>query len=226
MSRIVSFALGADGPSEGYCRAAWTAVCRSQAVLEMDMAGSVTWANEHFLRLVGYSLADMLGRHHRLLCFDDEAASKEYRAFWERLGAGRYEQGEFRRRRRDGSELWLQASYNPLFDADGEPQRVLKVATDITRQVLLERDAQRYQTVLQERSADLERSVAGLTAIVGAVSKIADQTSLLALNAGIEAVRAGEAGRGFAVVAAEVKKLARDTRVATERAKTLVGPLA
>jgi methyl-accepting chemotaxis protein len=216
------------GPGNGYCRAAWLAVCRSQAVIEFAMDGTISWANEPFLSLIGYRLDQIVGQHHRMLCFPEHAASAEYRAFWARLGAGEFERGSYARRRQDGSEIWLQATYNPIFDAAGTARRVLKVATDVTRQVELERAVQAHldasqlsQGVLRERGADLERTMEELSVIVRSISQIAQQTNLLALNAAIEAARAGDAGRGFAVVAGEVKKLAGMTRAATQRAAAL-----
>lgn len=67
--------------SDGYCRAAWNAVCRSQAVIEFDMSGVITWANKHFLELVGYQLRQLVGQHHRILCTNEFAASSSYAAF-------------------------------------------------------------------------------------------------------------------------------------------------
>ena len=200
-----------QGPSDGYCRAAWMAVCRSQAVAEFDMAGGITWANERFLALVGYQLCDIVGRHHRLLCEKEHAASAEYETLWHTLRRGEFAQGEYRRRRADGSELCLQATYNPIFDRDGIAQRVLKIATDVTRQVQLER-------ALASNGAALQETVDELNSVVDAITSIATKTKLLALNATIEAARAGDAGRGFAVVASEVKKLSGDTKLATQRA--------
>ena len=202
-------------PSDGYCRAAWDAVCRSQAVIEFDTTGVITWANDRFLSLIGYGLADLVGKHHRMLCEDDYAASPEYQRFWDLLRRGEFEQGEFARRRADGTEIWLQASYNPIFDQDGVIRRVLKVATDVTRQVVLERALQANHLALQETMIELGD-------IVSAITGIAGQTNLLALNATIEAARAGDAGRGFAVVAAEVKKLSGDTKAATQRASDML----
>jgi len=203
-------------PSNGYCRAAWNAVCRSQAVVEFDTTGTITWANDRFLALMGYDLSELIGQHHRVLCDAEYAASPRYTEFWGQLLRGEFEQGEFQRRRADGSEVWLQASYNPIFDDSGFAQRFLKIAVDVTRQVRLERELQANQTAMQA-------TIDELGSIVTAITAIARQTNLLALNASIEAARAGDMGRGFAIVASEVKKLSGDTKAATERAQNMLG---
>lgn len=164
---------------------------------------------------MGYRLADLVGQHHRVLCDPEYAASAEYEQFWHMLRQGEFEQGEFPRRRADGSEVWMQASYNPIFDREGVIRRVLKVAADVTRQILLERALQANQMAMQGTMGELGE-------IVTAINGIAGQTNLLALNATIEAARAGDAGRGFAVVASEVKKLSSDTRAATQRASDML----
>jgi methyl-accepting chemotaxis protein len=201
--------------SNEYCRAAWEAICRSQAVIEFDDSGVITWANEQFLSLMGYRLAELVGQHHQIICDPGYAASVEYEQFWDLLRQGEFEQGEFLRRRADGSEIWMQASYNPIFDQAGVVQRVLKVATDVTRQVLLER-------ALKANQAAMHGTMVELGNIVAAINEIAGQTNLLALNAAIEAARAGEAGRGFAVVASEVKSLSGATQSATDRASNML----
>lgn len=122
-----------QAPSDGYCRAAWQAVCRFQAVIEFDLSGIITWANERFMLLMGYDLSALNDHHHRKLCDPVYAASAEYAQFWETFRAGEFEQGKFSRLRADGSEIWMQAGYNPIFNADGVIQRVLKIASDVSR---------------------------------------------------------------------------------------------
>lgn len=204
-------------------------MCRSQAVIEFTIEGQITWANDLFLQIVGYRSEELVGRHHRLLCLDGQADTPAYTAFSRKLASGTFDQGEYQSRSARGEEVWLQATYTPVLNAGGQPERVLKIATDITRRVILEREVKAHLTqsrvsgaTLTERGAALKETMAQVAEIVSAISSIAKQTNLLALNATLEAVRAGDAGRGFAVVASEVKKLARDTHDAAGRAALLV----
>ena len=113
--------------------AALDAIQRTQAVVEFDMQGHVLHANQNFLDAMGYTLGEIVGRHHRLFCAADYVASEAYAAFWETLGSGHPSQGEFMRLGRDGVPVWLQASYNPVFDGEGRPAKVIKFATNITQ---------------------------------------------------------------------------------------------
>lgn len=108
------------------------AIDRSQAVIEFDLAGTILSANENFLDLMGYRMEDIRGLHHRTFVAPEQAGSAEYQAFWERLGRGEFSSGEYRRIGRDGREVWIQASYNPVFDPRGRPVKVVKFATDVT----------------------------------------------------------------------------------------------
>jgi methyl-accepting chemotaxis protein len=108
------------------------ALNRVQAVIEFDLDGKILHANENFLRVLGYSLSEVQGRHHSMFCEPDYASSVAYKQFWAKLGAGEYNHGEFKRIAKDGREVWINASYNPILDADGKPYKVIKFATDIT----------------------------------------------------------------------------------------------
>jgi len=115
------------------------AIGKSQAVIEFDLQGRVLDANANFLDALGYTLAEIQGQQHGMFVDPEYRASTEYRQFWERLGRGEYDAGRYRRVAKGGRELWIQASYNPIFDPSGKPYKVVKYATDITAQVRAER---------------------------------------------------------------------------------------
>jgi methyl-accepting chemotaxis protein len=107
------------------------ALSRSQAVIQFDLTGNILTANENFCRALGYDLKEIVGKHHRIFCEASYTASEEYRQFWARLGRGEYDSNSYKRLRKDGGEIWIQASYNPVFRG-GKPYKVVKFASDIT----------------------------------------------------------------------------------------------
>jgi methyl-accepting chemotaxis protein len=109
------------------------AINRTQAVIEFGMDGKVITANEPFLRVMGYTLPEIVGRHHAIFVSAEDQATKAYQEFWAILGRGDYHAGEFRRISKTGAEVWLQATYSPIFDLNNKPYKVVKVASDITR---------------------------------------------------------------------------------------------
>ncbi len=110
------------------------AINRSQAVIEFALDGRILHANQNFLNALGYTLEEVRGQHHSLFVTPEYRDSPEYRAFWEKLGRGEYDAAQYRRIGKGGREIWIQASYNPVLDANGRPFRVIKFATDITRE--------------------------------------------------------------------------------------------
>ena len=108
------------------------AINRSQAVIEFQLDGTVITANENFLGTLGYTLDEIKGKHHRIFVETAYANSAEYQQFWRELNDGKFQVAEFKRIHKTGKEVWIQASYNPVFDSSGRPIKVVKFATDVT----------------------------------------------------------------------------------------------
>jgi methyl-accepting chemotaxis protein len=111
-----------------------SAMSKSQAVIEFNLDGTIVTANDNFLACLGYTLDEIKGKHHRMFCDPVWANSAEYSAFWAKLNRGEFDTGVYKRIGKGGKEIWIQASYNPIMNAAGKPQRVVKLATDITAQ--------------------------------------------------------------------------------------------
>ena len=98
------------------------------------MDGTIITANQNFLDTLGYRLEEIQGKHHSMFVAPAERDSAEYRDFWANLNRGEYQAAQYKRVAKGGSEVWIQASYNPIFDRSGKPCKVIKFATDITAQ--------------------------------------------------------------------------------------------
>ncbi|TKB91661.1 MAG: PAS domain S-box protein, partial [Nitrospira sp.] len=108
------------------------AINRTQAIIEFNLDGTVITANDNFLGTLGYQLGEIKGQHHRMFCDPGYTSSSEYAAFWQKLNRGEFDAGVYRRIGKGGKEVWIQASYNPILDANGKVYKVVKFATDIT----------------------------------------------------------------------------------------------
>ncbi len=112
------------------------AILRAQAVIEFNMDGTIITANENFLKTMGYSLAEIQGKHHSMFAEQAVRESAEYREFWAKLNRGEYSADEYKRIGKGGKEVWILASYNPILDEQKKPFKVVKFATDVTEQKL------------------------------------------------------------------------------------------
>ena len=108
------------------------ALNRAQAMIWFELDGTILDANDNFLATIGYTKDEIVGKHHRMFVEKDEAESAEYKEFWKELARGSLSSGEFKRIHKNGSKIWLEASYNPILDANGNPVKVVKFATDVT----------------------------------------------------------------------------------------------
>ena len=143
-------------------RAKVDAILRSQAVIEFKLDGTVLWANNNFLEALGYKLEEIQGKHHSLFVEPAEAQSAEYKQFWADLAAGSFRSAAYKRVAKGGREIWIQATYNPVFDRSGKPFKVIKFATDITEQ--------------KTRAADHEAQVAAISRVQAVVEFNLDGT--------------------------------------------------
>ena len=108
------------------------AISKAQAVIEFNMDGTIITANENFLSTLGYTLGEIQGKHHSLFVDAAEKSSNEYQQFWQKLNRGEFDSGEYLRIGKGGKEVWIQASYNPIYDLNGNTIKVVKFATNIT----------------------------------------------------------------------------------------------
>jgi methyl-accepting chemotaxis protein len=137
------------------------AISKTQAVIEFNLDGSILSANDNFLKTLGYDLAEIQGKHHRIFCSPEYTSSSEYRSFWDKLNRGEADTGEFRRLTKTGKEIWINASYNPIFNATGKIYKVVKFATDITSEKLTALESQSKMTAISKAQAVIEFNLDG-----------------------------------------------------------------
>ncbi|OCK62359.1 PAS domain-containing methyl-accepting chemotaxis protein [Bradyrhizobium sp. LMTR 3] len=147
------------------------AIGKSQAVIEFKMDGTIIGANQNFLRAVGYALDEIRGRHHSMFVEQSERDSAGYREFWAALNRGEYQAAEYKRIGKNGKEVWIQASYNPILDLNGKPFKVVKYATDITAQVLVRMGNERVRGMMESVAAGAEELNASVREISEAMTK-------------------------------------------------------
>ncbi|WMS87672.1 methyl-accepting chemotaxis protein [Pleionea litopenaei] len=179
------------------------AISKSNAVIEFKMDGTIMTANDNFCNVLGYRESEIVGQHHRIFVESSEANSREYQQFWEQLGRGEFQTGEYKRITKSGEEIWISASYNPILDMDGKPFKVVKYATDVTprvRAVALIRDALQslsdgdltkpieemvdpdFETLKQAMNTTIERLNSMVISIIEASSHVSSSAKEISLG--------------------------------------------
>lgn len=190
------------------------AINRAQAVIEFNLEGIIQNANDNFLQTLGYTLEEITGKHHRIFCDKEFYHSPEYKEFWNQLAKGEFYSGRFKRIAKNGKEIWIQATYNPIFDLNGKPIKVIKYATDISLQVEVEEIVTKmandisYQAheiaektnlvaagaqALGATTEEMNASIEELTASVNSIAQNAKNSDLLAKTTHQEATLGSEA---------------------------------
>ena len=172
------------------------AISQTTAIIEFTPDGTILDANENFCAAAGYSLEEIKGKHHRIFCDPEYTRSPEYQAFWENLRNGEFDVGKYQRFNKAGDELWLQASYSPIFDQENNVVRVVKFASDITTEVQLEKEVTRIASDFANQSATISSqagSVAEGAQSLGATTEEIS-ASIEELSASIDSIAQNSTG--------------------------------
>ncbi len=188
------------------------AIGKSQAVIHFALDGTIEWANENFLGAMGYTLAEVAGRHHRMFVDPSESAAPAYTAFWDSLRAGTYQAAEYRRLAKGGREVWIQASYNPILDASGKPFKIVKFATDITQQVKKRLETERVGEQVDKGLSLIAASIDNARTSARDAADASQHTAALVNNV---AAAAEEMNSSIAEIAASMAR-ARDAVVVAQ----------
>ena len=185
------------------------AIGKSQAVIHFELDGTIIDANKNFLDTLGYSLAEIKGKHHRMFVEPSLANSAEYAEFWRGLADGRFQSGDYRRLGKGGKEIWISASYNPILDADGVPFKVVKFATDITTQIQEQRHRAETQKEIDQELDDIGVSItdANEQAAASASASVETSSSVTTVSSAVDQM------------AASVQEISREVQQAMEIAR-------
>ncbi|WP_162559771.1 PAS domain-containing methyl-accepting chemotaxis protein [Methylobacterium radiodurans] len=221
-SKIVKYGVDitAERQRDAEFRGQMEAISRSQAVIAFAVDGTILEANRNFLDAVGYQSGEIVGQHHRMFVDPAYAAGPEYAAFWADLRRGNFRSGVFQRRARNGRDIWIQASYNPILDAAGRPYKVLKFAADITAatQARLEAtDATRYTLsnvqAVAAAAEELSASVTEISANMARSKRAVDAISQRSHAADAFTRQLRDAARAMDGVVQTITKVAEQTNL-------------
>jgi methyl-accepting chemotaxis protein len=165
-------ALDADGKLN--------AINRAQAVIEFDLEGRILTANRNFLAAIGYTLREIQGEHHSIFCSTEYTQGVEYRDFWLKLSEGQFVSGRFHRIGKYDRDVWIQATYNPIFDLNGQVTKIVKYAYDVTNEVKLEMRIAQKSEQMQASVLALLESITAIGENSSVAAEMATASSLAA----------------------------------------------
>lgn len=165
------------------------AIKKCFAVIEFELDGTIITANEAFCKTMGYELSEIQGKHHSMFAEPDYAASAEYKAFWEKLRKGEFQAAQYKRLGKGGKEVWIEASYNPILDINGNPFKVVKYAINITEQIEL---IDNVKKLVEDNVGEIGRAIgtANQQAISGATAAEETSHNVQAVASGAEELSA------------------------------------
>ena len=143
----------------------YNTISKVQPIIEFKLDGTIITANEKFLKTANYTLDEIQGKHHRIFCEKNYANSQSYKEFWKKLGNGEFIVGEFKRLYKGDKEAWINASYNPIFNADNKPIKLVKFVTDFNLDKLMHSEFQRKINSLIKEQAIIEFKLDEITII-------------------------------------------------------------
>jgi methyl-accepting chemotaxis protein len=196
------------------------AIAKAQAVIEFTLDGKILNANANFLNALGYTLDEVKGRHHSIFVDAAYRQSPEYRMFWEKLGRGEYDAGQYKRITKDGSEIWIQASYNPIMDLNGKPFKVVKYATDVTAAVkashALQQAVAQVQSVVESAKGNNLTDRVPLDGKIGEILSLCDGVNGLLDTMVSVIVKISNSAREVSSASAEISASTTDLSQRTE----------
>ncbi|WP_336079538.1 methyl-accepting chemotaxis protein [Thalassospira sp. CH_XMU1448-2] len=186
----------------------FAAISASQAVIEFDLEGKILKANENFLSLLGYRLDEIVGKHHSMFVEPQHRNSSEYRTFWQNLNQGKFQAGQFKRIGKGGKDIWIEATYNPVLDAVGNPIKVIKFAIDITEQTKL---LLNLKQMIDGNFAEIEGNISKLNSRTAQSVDVSNGTMELTKSVAVSAEQ-------MAASIAEISHSMTQSQTETERA--------
>ncbi len=219
VTKIVKFAsdITTRRNERALLQSVFDAISASQAVIEFDLDGKILNANQNFLSVMNYTLDEIKGKHHSIFVSEGHRKSSEYKTFWQNLNQGRFQAGQFARVGKGGKEVWIEATYNPVLDAVGNPIKIIKFATDITEQTKLLLD---LKQMIDGNFAEIEGNIGALNdrtnSSVGASENTMDLTRNVAASAEQMAAAISEISQSMAKSQTETERAFEQTSSANE----------